>query len=47
MVDHSFKIRIVNIKKDVLMPRGRVECPNDIGLIIIRKKSHEISSIAK
>ena len=39
MVDQSFKIRIVNIKKIVYISRGRVKCLNDIGLIIIRKRN--------
>ena len=47
-VDYSFEIRIVYFKKIVLISRGWVKCPNNnVGLIIIRKRSHEITIIAK
>ena len=42
MVDHSFEIRTVNIRRSP----NYIEAYN-IGLIIIRKRNHEISFIAK
>ena len=47
LVDHSFNIRIVNVKKIVKISRRWVEWLNNVGLVITRKIFHENSFIAE
>ena len=46
MFDHVFKIRIVNVQKVIEVPRSRSKGLDNISLILMVKRIHEVSFVA-
>ena len=44
-MDHAFKIRIVNVQKVIEVPRSRIKGLDNISLIVMAKRIHEISFV--
>ena len=42
---HAFKIRIVNVQNVIEVPRNRIKGLDNIGLIVMVKRIHEISFV--
>ena len=44
--DHTFKIRVVNVQKVIEVPRSGIKSLDNISLIIMVERFHEISFVA-
>ena len=47
LFDHAFKIEVVNVQKVIEVPRSRIKSLDNISLIVMVKRIHEVSFVAE